>query len=236
MLDNKNKAELDRILFYFYARSFFSKPIIYNYNPHSLSKKIHVPENTVRRYIAFLKSKGYVMYRGKNLLFLNMRHFIETKKDKFIKVNRKKDFQKFKDEFYVKVIEYNFLQQEFAILGRSPIDSIKDSQDLKKHRKYVKNYLGGSHERAMGEVNPVILFASRTLARLLNISHSVSNNIINNLTKKKQILSEMFIEEISYNDFQYLKLFSDRYVFRKNNKFFLHRGRKLNLYPSAIRV
>lgn len=167
--------------------------------------------------------------RGKHLVFLNMRHFIDTKKDVFIKVHYKHSFQEFKDDFYVKVIEYNFTQQAYAINGRSSTDLVKNLDDLKEHKRYVRNYLGGLHERTLGDMNPVILFASRTLAKLLNISHSVANSIINDLEKKKLISTSMFIEEISWKEYNYLKLFTSKFVFRKDYRFFLHQGRKLKL-------
>lgn len=227
-------AELKRILFYYFARSYYSKPFIYKYNPHLLAKKVGVPENTVRRYMAWLLKEGYAVIEGRNLRFVNVRRLVDVSHDKFLCLPRQRNFKEFVDYFFALRIDRNLNQQDFISKGRCSNDSVKTTRDmkaLKKYRKYYEDKYAGARDK-----NAEILFSSGTLANILNVSRSTANNIIRRLKKKKLIKVKMNIKEITWKEYMNFKYNTFLYVFRKSGNYFLHKGVKISLNFDVIVV
>lgn len=158
-----------------------TKSIIYNYNPHRLSKITKLNYRTCQKYTDLLINAGLCEIHNGNLLFKNQfklgsgyRHKLEQGTIKHI-VN----------QLYSILILNNKKQQRFNAGNK-----------ISKNRK-LKKILTGRIEKD-------IFFSSRSIARTLSVSRSTVANILKKLKSDKILFFKerlKFIKSMRYNEF-----------------------------------
>ena len=202
------KGRLKQLAFYLTIKD-RTNSIIYNYNPHRLSKFTGLHHRTIKRYVNNLISMGYCELHKNNLTFKNQSRIID-KNDYLFKIETGA-YQHILNQLYYSLIKNNYNQQFYNA-----------AKKYSKNRNLIK--------RLNGQIKSEIFISSRSIGKLLGVSFVKANSIINKLSKNNVIRSEVrikFIKRMTHKEFKLFIEYSKGFYLYKDNSCYLHQGRLL---------
>lgn len=222
------ESDFKKIVFFYYIKSKFHTPIIYNYTPKKLSKLLNnqFSENIIRKYIGYLKQEGLCEYRDGHLKFLGLRKTHKRIKSTRITIDTMPwtTWRQFYHRVMAKLIRYNQLQQEFMYLCKSAYNGVNKSVPVKMLNRFNKKYR--KHFKASVGCMPVCN-STRQIGKLFSRSKSWGNKLIVELDKmgyiKKKFLIEKLDEEIPA---KFLGL-SSNYLYNHKGCTYSHSGMRI---------
>lgn len=220
-------------------KSMFEHSIIYNFNYHKIAKLTGLADRTVKLYIKRLIKYNLVEIRDGHLLFRNQEKVWAELSDtktvrRTIETRRWTSFSGILQRLQCLLIKENNRQQEFNTIARFGTTYRTQLLDGRNKRKAKKLYSGTSPIEKIGNS---CFNSSRSIARLLKVSHTTANNVIRNLVKKNYIRTEQIINKVHLKKTKYsktieqLKLIVDGlnseqpgYYFLEKRSIFCHSG------------
>lgn len=179
-------ASNNALLFHSFVRSKFHYPIITNYTPKKLSGLTGVSENSVRKYVGWLKTNGYCIETKDGLFFKRVipqklvnKKLVKDKSKIFIEVRPWTSWVAFKRRVYVALIDRHQKQQRWCgrIKKHYEHRNLKVKVDIKKLRKFKKYFnVGDSYDTKSHT-------SVRGLAKFFGFSKSKMDKILIDLEK-----------------------------------------------------
>lgn len=209
--DSKDKRLIKPLAFYLIVKS-RTNSVIYNYNPHRMSKITKLNYRTCQKYVDLLINAGLCELHNRNLIFKNQyklgsgyRHKLEHGSFKHV-VN----------QLYSILILNNKKQQRFNAGNKISTN------------KAVRKTLTKSIENN-------IFFSSRSIARTLGVSRSSAMNILSKLKSNKILSIEERLKFIKFIKAKEFVLFVKNVDNSFNYRFikgclYLHQGIRLGAY------
>lgn len=156
----------------------YSNGCIYKYNINKLSQKSGLSRNSIKKYVAFFVSNGWVTMHGDNLCFISLesfrlkykiklKHAIKIKNGNTSKVLNGLRYELLKQ----KTIQFNFLKNISNDLNNP---SGKNALQKYKHAKKYANRTG----KKLCISESAIKISLKTIGTILNLSPASSFNLI----------------------------------------------------------
>lgn len=209
--DAKDDKLIKPLAFYLIAKS-RTNSVIYNYNPHRLSKITKLNYRTCQKYVDLLVNNGLCEIHKGNLTFKNQYKLGKGYRHKL----EHGSFKHVVNQLYSIILLNNKKQQRFNAANK-----ISTNKTLKKIlTKSIENN---------------IFFSSRSIARTLGVSRSSAINILRKLKSDKIINIEerlKFIKFMKGREFVlFVKHIDNPFNYRfKEGCLYLHQGIRLGAY------
>lgn len=187
---------------------------IYDYSPERIAKFAILDgmhPKTIERYVNTLIGYNLVEIHNGNLFFRNqinlIRHTFNLRK---YTLTCPFYYPEVVDELYKLVILLNKTQQEYNITTKNA-----DGVSIEAHD---------------------VCFSTRSIGRLLGISHTTANKIVKHLVERSKIKAFQIIQrlrKISFEEFSFLRnglnSLKDGYYFFRNGYLLVHRGLRISV-------
>lgn len=167
-------------------KSKYSNSCVYDYTENSLAQKTGLSRSSVRKYIKYFVSRGYVHYHGKNLVFNKLKDVDGIDhKDLTIIEPRGLTITQITRILYKELLKRR--QRGFEFARQLNRDLTTACYKTQRRAKILKKRL--NREKKLPGENDDLCLSFKSLAALLNCSKSKAHGIINHFKRDFAIVS-----------------------------------------------
>jgi hypothetical protein len=174
------------LIFFFYLKSKYRTSVFYKYTPEKLAKLVNngsnkgISNNTIRKYVGWLKSKGYAAITNGNLWLISTRK-LNAGKPLYTAIQSKAwtTWKQFENRVYARIIEINQKSQSFHTnMKRAALRKSKEKISVRTLRSYYGRYgsKGNKESNLFFTIN-----SERQIAKLFNRSLYWANQLMHRL-------------------------------------------------------
>jgi predicted HTH transcriptional regulator len=182
-------------IFFFYLKSKYENSVFYNYTPKKLSTITGISENTVRKYISWLKRNDYLAITNKNLWLKSTRKI--SPGEKYISIDTRPwtTWKQFENRVYAALIKRNIKQQSYHYRMK---EFLAGGTKKKMNVRNVVNYQKRYGQYAKESAGTPVYNSERQIARLFSKSKTWAHNRLKTLVKMGYIEISQLIETLPF--------------------------------------
>ena len=212
-----NTTYKNAFIFYVTLLAKFNNNTFYNTSNAKLAHLTGLNRNTISLYLNILQKLDLIQWSNKDLILKVQSKQAKTKYYK-MHLYRSSKFKHIKLIINIKLIKIHLSQQRFKELNKLP-NYLKTNRKVKKIRE---NLIGGK-----------IFTSTRSLAKVLNVSHNTINIFLHKAKSKKMLNYKfnlkLLVNNVSLIDFLNIKRTNPDYFYIYNSgNVYLHCGVKFS--------
>lgn len=195
-----NDGELRDLSGFLFFKHFYSKAVIYNYTPRSLSKRIGLSVTLIKRYMAIFEKRKWIIKDGNHIRFAKMNDVDDNKFKRRYELDIKgSTISEINDLLLLQIIKFKNNQFQYIKKAKSDLlKNVTDLKDYKRLKRIEKKYDLRERKIINGESSNLFNISMQKLGYLLNISRSSASLLVNRLSKKQllTIVRNVFVQDI----------------------------------------
>lgn len=247
-------GKMRHLAFYYQVKALYQNSVVYNYKPERLAEVLKTTPNKIRKHIRELKKLGFVVkqkvgrYRG-NLHFVSIKQVIKNILNKnqshkcSVRLDNTYSIVDITDILLNKVLQFFSRQQKIRYENTSELKTKKLTRSIdisllgRNNEKDKFSELYKSTDRSH-----LVVWGYRGIASKLGVSASYIHGVVKRLVSKGllSIMDITFVISNEPKDFKEVtEIFENQgFVYRKNNRLYLHKGTYYNFldYPIEMNV